>query len=135
MANVAILPYYDNMAISHIAIMQVIWPIWVSTEQAIEIWSSGGKRNRYKHAIKSYSENCFVSKNPLYFRQNPFIKQNLMATGHMCRSNPETFFGGSLGIYTALDKLPNENSKLLNIPDTLLEVPRNFRANVLPHFL
>ena len=67
----------------------------------------GGKRNRFKHAIKSYSENRFVSKIPLYFRQNPFIKKNRMAPGHMCRSNPEKKSGGSLGIQTALEKLPN----------------------------
>jgi hypothetical protein len=36
MLYVAIMPYYDNMAISHIAIKQIIWPIWVFTEQAIE---------------------------------------------------------------------------------------------------
>jgi hypothetical protein len=50
---------------------------------------SGGKRNRFKHAIKSYSENRFIFKIPLYFRHNPFIKQNRMASGHMCRSNPK----------------------------------------------
>ena len=35
MAYVAIMPYYGKMAISHIALKQVIWPKWVSTEQAI----------------------------------------------------------------------------------------------------
>jgi hypothetical protein len=37
MAQVAIMPNHDNMAISHIAIKQVIWPIWVSMEKAIEM--------------------------------------------------------------------------------------------------
>ena len=43
-----------------------------------------------------------------------------MATPHMCRSNPDFFFGGSSCIHTVLDELPNEISPFLNIPDTLL---------------
>jgi ribosome biogenesis protein Nip4 len=38
-----------------------------------------------------------------------------MALGHMSRSNPECWCFS--GIYTALDKLTNEMSKLVNIPD------------------
>jgi hypothetical protein len=43
-----------------------------------------------------------------------------MATLHLCRSNPEIFCDGSSYINTALDELPIEISKFLNIPDTLI---------------
>jgi hypothetical protein len=34
---------------------------------------------RLKHTIKTHSQNGFVLQNPLYFRQNPFIKWNDVA--------------------------------------------------------
>ena len=43
-----------------------------------------------------------------------------MATPQYFKTNPQFFFGASSCIYTALAKLPNRKSNVLNIPDTLM---------------
>jgi hypothetical protein len=43
-------------------------------EQAIEIWEFCGKMKWIKHAIKSSSENRFVSKNPLFSAKSLYKK-------------------------------------------------------------
>ena len=53
-------------------------------------WHFSPNKIRFKHAIKSYFENRFVSKN-LFFLAKPLYKWNRMAPGNMCRSNPEYF--------------------------------------------
>ena len=49
-------------------------PIWVSGTSINNIAIWGTESIRFKYAIKSYSKNRFVSKNPLYFWQNHIIK-------------------------------------------------------------
>ena len=81
--------------------------------------NSGGKRNRFKHAIKSYSENRFVSKTPLYFWQNPFIKQ--IAWPRAIRADQiQKKIWWFLRYIDSPGKIAKLNFKLLIIPNTLL---------------
>ena len=70
--------------------------------------------NRFKHAIKSDSKNCFLP-NCFYFWQNPSIKCNCLARGHFCRSNPEIFFFcGFSCIYTAQKWRHRDSNKIFH---------------------
>ena len=65
--------------------------------------------------MRNESENDPTKYFPMHF-----LTQKWVAPPNKSSENPDLFFGSTLHIYTALDKLPNSNSTFCEIIDRLM---------------
>ena len=69
-----------------------MWPIWVSTETAIQMQQSGQGIKLIRPFCRSCGKNGPMAFFPLYFSEYPLYMQEVVATQHKCPKTHDFFW-------------------------------------------